>query len=64
MSRNDLEKHLRKHGCEFLREGGRHAIWVNPQTLRTAPIPRHTEVETHTARGICDDLGIERPKGR
>ena len=29
MKRRDLLRHLEKHGCEFLREGGNHTIYVN-----------------------------------
>ena len=29
MKRVDLVRHLETHGCEFLREGGRHTIYVN-----------------------------------
>ena len=33
MKRRDLIQHLESHGCELLREGGRHSWWHNP--LRT-----------------------------
>lgn len=29
MKRGDLIRHLERHGCEFLREGGNHTIYVN-----------------------------------
>jgi hypothetical protein len=29
MKRLDLIRHLERHGCEFLREGGSHTIYVN-----------------------------------
>lgn len=29
MKRLDLIRHLERHGCEFLREGGNHTIYVN-----------------------------------
>lgn len=29
MKREDLIKHLRLHGCAFLREGGNHSVYVN-----------------------------------
>jgi predicted RNA binding protein YcfA (HicA-like mRNA interferase family) len=32
MKRRDLLKHLRQHGCQFVREGGAHSIWENPIT--------------------------------
>ena len=30
MKRRDLLKHLRWHGCQFVREGGDHSIWGKP----------------------------------
>lgn len=61
MKRKDLIRHLIKHGCQFLREGGAHTIYVNPQNGQTSAVPRHREIDNHTARAICDDLGIPRP---
>ena len=29
MKRKDLIRHLEEHGCEFLREGSKHTIYVN-----------------------------------
>jgi len=29
MKRQDLVRHIEKHGCEFLREGGNHTVYVN-----------------------------------
>lgn len=29
MKRRDLVRHLEQNGCEFLREGGNHTIYVN-----------------------------------
>ncbi len=30
MKRRALESHLKHHGCELLREGGRHSVFWNP----------------------------------
>ena len=30
MKRRDLLRHLRQHGCRFVREGSDHSIWENP----------------------------------
>lgn len=30
MKRGELLRHLHAHGCELLREGGRHSWWHNP----------------------------------
>ena len=32
MKRRDFLRHLAAHGCQLLREGGRHSIFFNPQT--------------------------------
>lgn len=64
MKRTDLERHLRSHGCVVHREGGRHQIWINPANRQTAPVPRHPEIKTFTARSVCVDLGIPKPPGK
>jgi predicted RNA binding protein YcfA (HicA-like mRNA interferase family) len=63
MKLSDLERHLRAEGCRLEREGGRHAIWLNPANRATAALPRHSEIKKNTVRRICGDLGIERPAG-
>lgn len=55
----DLERHLRAHGCELLREGGRHTIWWNPKNQRRTSVPRHRELPATTAKAICAQLGID-----
>ena len=61
MKKRELEQHLREHGCQFLREGAAHSIWVNPQTGRKEAVPRHNEINRFLARKICGDLGIPEP---
>jgi mRNA interferase HicA len=58
MKRRDLLKHLSDHGCELLREGGRHSWWWNPALNRRSAIPRHTEINENLVRKICRDLGV------
>ena len=58
MKRRTLEQHLRAHACEFLRHGGNHDVWINPTTMKLAPIPRHVEIKRGTARQICKSLGV------
>jgi len=38
MKRLDLIRHLETHGCEFLREGGNHTIYVNRKTRKSSPM--------------------------
>ena len=58
MKRRQLLKHLKKNGCEFLREGSRHSIYWNPENHLTSTVPRHSEIIDQLARKICKDLGI------
>ena len=61
MKRRDLVRHLEAHGCELMREGGRHSVYVNRQTRKTSSVPRHQEVNEHLARKICRDLEVPIP---
>lgn len=61
MKRRDLIHHLEQNGCEFLREGGRHTMYVNKPERKASAIPRHREVNEHLARKICKDLGVPLP---
>ena len=61
MKRIDLIRHLEKHGCEFLREGGNHTIYVNRGARRVSTVPRHREIIEFTARRICRDLEVPQP---
>jgi mRNA interferase HicA len=61
MKRLDLLKHLRAHGCELIREGGRHSWWGNADGSKRSAIPRHSEVHEILARKICRDLGTPPP---
>ncbi len=61
MKRLDLIRHLEKHGCYLLREGGSHSLYVNPSNSETSAVPRHREVNDFLCRKICRDLGIPRP---
>jgi mRNA interferase HicA len=61
MKRRDLVHHLERNGCEFLREGGSHTVYVNRRTRKSTTIPRHREVFEFLARKICKDLDIPLP---
>jgi mRNA interferase HicA len=61
MKRRDLVRHLERHGCEFLREGGNHTVFINRRTRKSSTIPRHREVFDFLARKICKDLEIPAP---
>jgi len=61
MKRRDLLKHLEKHGCELLRESGKHSVYVNRTAKKSGTVPRDREVDDDLARKICKDLGIATP---
>ena len=61
MKRRDLLQHLHAHGCQLLREGGRHSIYWNPTNRKTSAVPRHNEISENLARRICKDLDIAAP---
>jgi predicted RNA binding protein YcfA (HicA-like mRNA interferase family) len=61
MKLNDLERHLRRHGCRFHREGGSHTIWFNPTARKLTSVPRHREIKENTVRAICKQLEIPGP---
>ena len=61
MKRRDLIRHLETYGCEFLREGGNHTIYVNRVNQKSSAIPRHREINEFLTRKICRDLQIPEP---
>ncbi len=61
MKRTDLIRHLESHGCEFLREGGNHTVYVNRRVRKSSSIPRHRDINDLLARKICRDLEIPPP---
>ncbi len=61
MKRKDLICHLEKYGCEFLREGANHTVYVNRKQKKVSTIPRHREIDDNLARKICKDLGVPKP---
>ncbi|MDP9383915.1 MAG: type II toxin-antitoxin system HicA family toxin [Actinomycetota bacterium] len=64
MKKRDLDRHLTAHGCRLVREGANHELWENPASGTRATVPRHREIKTPTARGICRQLGVPVPPGR
>lgn len=61
MKRRDLLRHLEKHGCRLLREGGEHSIWENKEYNLRSAVPRHREVVNYTAIKICKQLRVPNP---
>ena len=61
MKRRDLVQHLESQGCELLREGAQHSVYVNRRARKTSAVPRHREINDFLARKICRDLEIPEP---
>ncbi len=56
-----MVRHLESLGCELLREGSRHSVYVNRGTRKVSTVPRHRETNEHLARKICRDLDVPHP---
>lgn len=61
MRYSELEKLLRKAGCEVAREGRNHCIWYSPKTEKTFTVGRHKteEVPIGTLKSIMRSAGLE-----
>ncbi|HYX23329.1 MAG TPA: type II toxin-antitoxin system HicA family toxin [Thermoanaerobaculia bacterium] len=62
MKRIDLIRHLERHGCQLLREGGSHSVYVNRSAGKSSAIPRHREIDDFLARKICKGLEVTLPR--
>jgi mRNA interferase HicA len=56
MKRRDLIQQLEAMGCVFVRHGGKHDWYQNPQTKVSQPVPRHREIKENLARHILKML--------
>jgi mRNA interferase HicA len=62
VKRADLIRHLERQGCQLLREGGAHSVYVNRPGRKVSTVPRHREINDFLASKICKDLGIQKPR--
>ena len=56
MKRRELIARIQQQGCVFIRHGGKHDWYQNPNTRMAQPVPRHPEIKEHLARGILRKL--------
>ena len=56
MKRRELIEKIGAHGAVFIRHGGKHDFYQNPQTKVSQPVPRHKEINEHLARHILKML--------
>ena len=60
MKRTELLHQLTEAGCQLLRHGSRHDLYVNPATGKQQPVPRHSEIDEDLAKHIKKHLGLRR----
>ena len=58
MNRKQFIKDIESKGCKLSRNGSRHDIYYNPNTGKSQPVPRHSEIDNHLAKHIKKYLGI------
>jgi mRNA interferase HicA len=56
MKRKDLIKKIEELGCKFIRHGGKHDWYINPNTRISQPVPRHNEINEYLANNIIKKL--------
>lgn len=56
MKRKELIKKITSFGCELVRHGGRHDLYINPKTGKKQPILRHDEIDEHLTKHIIKEL--------
>ncbi|MDP2914154.1 MAG: type II toxin-antitoxin system HicA family toxin [Candidatus Aminicenantes bacterium] len=61
MKRRELLRHLEVCGCELLREGTNHSVYVNRTKKKVSTVPRHNEINDFLAKKICKDLEVKLP---
>ena len=61
MKRTALVRHLEGQGCQLLREGANHSVFVNRAVGKATAVPRHREINDFLARKICRDLEVAEP---
>ena len=57
MKRRDLIQKLEQKGWWLARRGANHDIYTNG--TQSEPVPRHTEINEHTSKGILNKAGIK-----
>jgi len=56
MKREKLLEKVHKLGAIFIRHGKKHDIYQNPRTHEFTSIPRHSDINEYTAKGIIKKL--------
>jgi mRNA interferase HicA len=59
MKRRDLVRKIEEGGAIFIRHGGKHDWYQNPQTKISQPVPRHSEINEMLAKSIIKKLAAQ-----
>jgi len=62
LKKRDLGRHLAEHGCMLVRQAANPELWENQATGQRTSVPRHREIKTPAAWGICRQLGVPLPR--
>jgi hypothetical protein len=58
LKRSSFLRELAERGCVLHRHGKKHDLYLNPETGRKAPVPRHTEIKDTLCELIRRQLGL------
>ena len=56
MKKAELVRKMESMGCVFIRHGGKHDWYQNPNTKISQPVPRHREITDSLAKHIIKML--------
>ncbi|MBF0339289.1 MAG: type II toxin-antitoxin system HicA family toxin [Nitrospirae bacterium] len=59
MKRKEFIRYLINSGCRLHRHGLRHDIYLNPESNKKQPVPRHNEIEDILIKHIKKYLDIQ-----
>jgi mRNA interferase HicA len=59
VKRRDLIKKIEENGAVFVRHGGRHDWYQNPETKVCQPVPRHQEINEFLSKSIIKKLSVK-----
>jgi len=64
LTAKEAERYLRRAGYVFLRMRGSHAIWQNPTSGHSVPVPHHgnAPIAQGTLLSIFRACGIDKPQ--
>ncbi|MBI3004638.1 MAG: type II toxin-antitoxin system HicA family toxin [Ignavibacteriales bacterium] len=60
MKRRDFVRELERNGCPLKRHGSNPDIYFNPNSKKSAPVPRHSEIPDSLCALIRKQLEIKK----